>query len=204
MLTDETLIPVKVPSPESIAGDKLTAFAPTTTGILFGKGKEVEIIKQLHDVDKLYHEIKNIGTVAKAFNLMVDKEISYRGNKCSRDDVFRDIVDTAAMIARREKNVEEPYKSYFREIKLGLLQFKSYQTTSAFRIDEAITGSAKAALLATKIRAGHTVALPKFDPSVKKSDYLIQHEEYIYLNKLPAEPLFYWYHTLSILHSEKV
>jgi hypothetical protein len=134
---------------------------------------------------------------------MVEKEIKYRGNKCSRDDVFKDIVNTAAMIARREKNLEEPHKSYFNEIRLGLLQFKSYQTTSTFRIDEAITGSAKAALLATKIRAGHTDALPKFDPSLKKSDYLVHHEEYIYLNKLPAEPLFYWHHTLNILYPEK-
>jgi hypothetical protein len=44
LLTDEEPIPVTVPSAESIAGDKLTAFAPTTTGILYGKGKEVEII----------------------------------------------------------------------------------------------------------------------------------------------------------------
>jgi hypothetical protein len=193
---------VKVPSPESIAGDKLTAFAPTTTGILYGKGKEVEIIKQLHDVDKLYHQIKDLGVVAKAFNLMVEKEIKYRGNQCSREGVFTDIVETAAMIAKREKNTEEPHKSYFKEIKLGLLQFKSYQTTSAFRIEEAITGSAKAALLAAKIKAGHTDALPKFEPGIQKNDYLIQHPAYLHLNKLPVEALYYWHHTILIFYSE--
>lgn len=34
---------VATPSVESIAGDKLTAFAPRTTGILYGQGKELEI-----------------------------------------------------------------------------------------------------------------------------------------------------------------
>jgi hypothetical protein len=90
------------------------------------------------------------------------------------------------MIAKRDKNIYEPDTSYFKEIKLGLLQFKSYQTTSSFRIEEAVIGSAKAALLAAKIRAGHTGPLPIFEPSRKKNDYLIQKAEYSYLNKLPT------------------
>lgn len=38
---------VNVPSVDCILGDKLTAFAPNTTGIPYGKDKELEIIKQL-------------------------------------------------------------------------------------------------------------------------------------------------------------
>lgn len=197
ILTEGSDTFVKVPSADSIAGDKLTAFAPTTTGILYGKGKEVEIIKQLHDVNKLYHEIKNVAVMAEAFNLMVEKEIAYRGGNCTRNDVFDDIVNTATMIARREKNLEEPYKSQFKEIQRGLLQFKAYQTSSAFRIEEAICASAKAALLATKIQTGQIDALPRFQPDLKKADFLIQRSEYIHLNKLSAEPLFYWHHILN-------
>jgi hypothetical protein len=200
LLTDGQDTLVKVPSPDSIAGDKLTAFAPSTTGILYGKGKEVEIIKQLHDVNKLYHEIKDVAVLAEAFSLMAEKEIAYRGGKCTRDDVFHDIVGTASMIARREKNLEEPYQSQFKEIQRGLLQFKAYQTSSAFRIEEAICASAKAALLAAKIKTGQVEALPRFQPDMKKADYLIQRPEYIHLNKLSAESLFYWYHTLNLLH----
>lgn len=200
LLTDGQDTFVKVPSPDSLAGDKLTAFAPNTTGILYGKGKEVEIIKQLHDVNKLYHEIRDMTVTAKAFNLMVDKEIAYRGGKCTREEVFRDIVDTAAMIARREKNTAEPFKSQYGEIHLGLLQFKSYQTSSIFRIDEAISASAKAALLAVKIQKGQVDALPQFQQGMNKADYLIQKQEYILLNKLPAEPLFYWHHIINLLY----
>ena len=40
LLTDSTPITVTVPSPECILGDKLTAFAPHTTGVPFGIDKE--------------------------------------------------------------------------------------------------------------------------------------------------------------------
>lgn len=50
LLTEGRPITVTVPSPECILGDKLTAFAPHTTGVPFGVNKELEIIKQLFDV----------------------------------------------------------------------------------------------------------------------------------------------------------
>jgi hypothetical protein len=42
---------VEVRSIDSILGDKLTAFAPNTTGVLYGKEKSLEIVKQLLNVD---------------------------------------------------------------------------------------------------------------------------------------------------------
>ncbi|HEX7754643.1 MAG TPA: hypothetical protein VF421_04835, partial [Niabella sp.] len=190
--TDQNNILVQVPSIESIAGDKLTAFAPTTTGIPYGKGKEVEIIKQLHDVGRLYDGIDSVAVVAAAFNHVVVKEIAYRGNLCTTDDVFSDIIETGLMLIKRDKNVEEPDKSRFLEIKLGLLQFKSYQTKKAFRIEDAIIAAGKAALLAARIKAGDMSALPRFDPEIGKENYLITNPAFIYLNRLPAEALFYW------------
>jgi len=60
ILTNQEDVLVNVPTASAIAGDKLTAFAPTTTGILYGQGKEVEIIKQLHDLGRLYHRIDSL------------------------------------------------------------------------------------------------------------------------------------------------
>jgi hypothetical protein len=199
LVTHQDDILVNVPSAASIAGDKLAAFAPTTTGILYGKGKEVEIIKQLHDINKLYHRIESVEVFTKAFNDTVEKEIRYRGNQCGRNDVVDDIMNAAVLIARRERNTEEPYKGYFAEMKLGLLQFKTYLTNGTFRIEEAIVGGAKAALLAAKIRSGNVEGLPQFEPGMKKSDFLVRQPEFIDLNKLQAEPLFYWYHALNLL-----
>jgi predicted nucleotidyltransferase component of viral defense system len=45
--TQEPYLFVTIPSANSILGDKITAFAPNTTGIKYNSGKEIEIIKQL-------------------------------------------------------------------------------------------------------------------------------------------------------------
>jgi len=198
--THEKDILVMVPSHASIAGDKLTAFAPTTTGILYGQGKEVEIIKQLHDVGRLYHRIDNVDEFIQAFSGTVVKEIGYRGSTCTVDQVLEDIVEAAVLIARRERNKEEPHATYFSEMKRGLMQFIPYQTRAAFRIDEAIVAGAKAALLAAKIKTGDNTALPVFVPGTPKAEYLVVHPAYIDLNKLQAEPLFYWHHALALLY----
>jgi len=190
---------VSVPTAAAIAGDKLTAFAPTTTGILYGQGKEVEIVKQLHDVGRLYHRIESMDVFIQAFTGTVGKEIHYRDGTCTVDQVLEDIVAAAALVARRERNKEEPHKTYFTEIKRGLLQFQNYQTRGAFRIDEAITAGAKAALLATRIKTGDTSPLPFYEAGMKKSDFLIRQPEYTDLNKLPPEALFYWYQAVNLL-----
>lgn len=197
--TDGQLIPVKLPTHESITGDKLTAFAPNTTGVLYNQGKELEIVKQLFDLGRLFHEIKSIETVIASFDKTVEKEIIYRGRKCKKEDVLNDIIQTGLLIAKREKNKIEPHLSNFKEIQRGLLQFKPYQMTSFFRIDEAIISSAKAALMAAKIKSNARGVLEIFQVNSDKRDYLIQDSEYNFLNKLPAEALFYWHMTLQVL-----
>lgn len=51
---------VTVPSAEDILGDKLTAFAPNTTGIPYyrnGRSCSMEIAKQLYDVGRLFENV---------------------------------------------------------------------------------------------------------------------------------------------------
>ncbi len=50
-----------------LLGDKLTAFAPTTTGILYTKDRPVEIIKQLFDIGCLYNLVVNLTETQTAF-----------------------------------------------------------------------------------------------------------------------------------------
>jgi hypothetical protein len=54
VLTDGRITRVLCPANECLLGDKLTAFAPHTTGIQYDKGKELEIAKQLFDVAILF------------------------------------------------------------------------------------------------------------------------------------------------------
>jgi len=46
----EKEVSVDIPTVDGITGDKLTVFAPTSIGIPYGKGKSMEIIKQLFDL----------------------------------------------------------------------------------------------------------------------------------------------------------
>lgn len=50
LLQEGDTIKVFMPDIDSIIGDKLTAFAPNTTGVPYGAEKEKEIMKQLYDI----------------------------------------------------------------------------------------------------------------------------------------------------------
>ena len=66
---------VKIPSVESILGDKLTVLAPKTTGIHYNTDKELELMKQLYDVDKLFNESENIEVVKESFIGIANREM---------------------------------------------------------------------------------------------------------------------------------
>lgn len=70
---------VQLPDKNCILGDKLTAFAPHTTGIPFGKDKELEIIKQMFDCWTLIQEMDDYQTVSSVYNTVSHIELEYRG-----------------------------------------------------------------------------------------------------------------------------
>ena len=74
----ESKLSLKVPSIESILGDKLTVLAPKTTGISYESNKELELMKQLYDVDKLFNEAENIIEIRQSFLNTANREINYR------------------------------------------------------------------------------------------------------------------------------
>jgi len=194
---------VKTPSIESIAGDKLTAFAPTTTGILYNKGKELEMIKQLFDLGNLFDRISGFKTLRSSFSILAEKEIAYRGLKCGPEAVLDDIIETGLLMAQRGKIQTEPEKSQFKELQDGIVQFKNFLITGAFRIDEAIEASAKTAYMAAKIKKRNDEPLEFFNnKTMNINDFLIENQKYNYLNKLKKLPngaLFYWFHTIRMI-----
>jgi len=152
LITQQPIIKVKVPSKESILGDKLTAFAPNTIGVPYGKNKETEIIKQLFDVSILIDEINDIETVHQSFYKIADNEIKYRNLDITPDYVLDDIFATALLLSKREKNTNEPDKSKFKELQSGLRSFNNFLIRGSFRIEHAIEASAKVAWFAMKLK----------------------------------------------------
>lgn len=67
LLTEPPYLQVTVPTADCMLGDKLTAFAPHTTGISFGEDKDLEVIKQMFDVSCLFDAVSNFENVYKTY-----------------------------------------------------------------------------------------------------------------------------------------
>ena len=114
LITDEPLVTVTLPSHGDLLGDKLTAFAPHTTGIPFFKGQKkctMEIIKQLFDVASLFDITDDLTVTRQTFLKFAKVELQYR-NLPSDDirQVLDDIYQTAITICLRGLVNPEEYK----------------------------------------------------------------------------------------------
>ena len=194
-------IKVSVPVIDAILGDKLTAFAPNTTGILYNKNKETEIVKQLFDIGCLVDEANDIEIVYHNFTAIAKKEISYRNLTITPNDILDDIIVTSLLIAKRERNVEEPEKSNFTEIKSGLEKLTHSLYKEPYQIENAISSSAKAAYIAAKLKARDFSPIKRFNKEEIKTLEIVG--EFNFLNKLKKQDdlsaFYYWYHTLSYI-----
>lgn len=194
-------ITVAVPAINDILGDKLTAFAPNTSGVPFKSNKEIEIIKQLFDVSLLIEKADNYEKVFNAFNKVVSQEIAMRGININANNVLNDIVDTASMIAKREKNNEAELEK-FNEIKVGLSKITSFIIGSNFRIDEAIEASAKAAWFAMKLKVRDYSGMVMYNKDLDTGAMQIDRTGYTYLNKLKRSnkaAFYYWYKCIELI-----
>jgi predicted nucleotidyltransferase component of viral defense system len=200
-IEDDEEISVTVPTVESIIGDKLTAFAPNTTGILYDSGKELEIIKQLFDLGKLFDKIENMEKVNESFQVFAKQEIEYRELNITPNDILDDIFKTAKLISLRDKHKTELEKSQFKEIQTGIRSFTNFLISGNFRIDDAITASAKAVYLSMKLKKQDFSKLELFS-NQDISELIITNPDWNYLNKLKKLPdksaFFYWYKVLEL------
>lgn len=99
LLTEEPYFSVAIPSIDCILGDKLTAFAPHTTGIPFDVKKEMEIIKQMFDVATLIEECNDFQDIYESYMKTVESEIAYRDNGCTAEEALVDTIEMAAIQA---------------------------------------------------------------------------------------------------------
>jgi hypothetical protein len=193
-------IAVEVPTIESILGDKLTAFAPNTTGVKYQKEKSLEIIKQLHDVGHLFDHISDAGIVAKSFNDIVGQEIKYRSLEITADQVLDDIIATALLIGKTEKHHTDDEKSKYAEIRNGLDQFGNFLMTGNFYIDTAIESAAKAAYLAAKIKVKDSSAIQRnMNEEISFQFETMHYSPLNRLRKIRNGSLFYWHKVSELL-----
>lgn len=104
-LLDSTkpIIRVNVPSTEEMLGDKLTAFAPNTVGILYRSEKYTEIIKQMFDCSRLIAVIKDYEIVKNTYIEICKRELMYRELNDSWENCIKDTIETCKLIISQGK-----------------------------------------------------------------------------------------------------
>ncbi|UZS00218.1 nucleotidyl transferase AbiEii/AbiGii toxin family protein [Chondrinema litorale] len=193
---------VTVPTAEAILGDKLTAFAPNTTGIPYQNGKEVEIIKQLFDIGNLFDMINNAEIISDVFEKFAKTELDYRNLDLTSHEVLNDIIKTAMLIATRGQSGE---KDDFTELQKGISNIKNYIFSESFHIEKAMIPAAKAAYLAALL-LNHTKEIIFFTEASEIAKCSIEQPFHTKLNKLKKtnpEAFFYWCKTYELLHGNK-
>jgi predicted nucleotidyltransferase component of viral defense system len=209
IFTEEPYPMVTIPSINAILGDKLTAFAPKTTGIPYwlnnpqSSDKRMEIIKQLYDVSNLINYCDNISETKMSFNTIAKHQIKYRNLTITENDVIDDIFDTALVLAKRNKNKTEPNISYFRDLQSGIIKFESYLIKSNFKIEDAIAASAKVACFTQHLKTSENTTFEKFDENSDVFKLEISNTEFNFLNRLKKtnkQAYFYWYKCLLLMN----
>lgn len=107
---------VRIPDKNCILGDKLTAFAPHTTGIPFGIGKELEIIKQIYDCWTILQEMDDYGMVSQVYHRVSHIEMGYRNLNLTPEDCLRDTIESCICILGTGSIRKDEYKKYLEGI----------------------------------------------------------------------------------------
>lgn len=115
--TDNHDIYVRVPSPEEMVGDKMTAFAPKTIGKLYSEGRYTEICKQLYDIAFLSRIAKDKGIIKNTYDKVSQIEIENRKHAFTEEDAIKDSLE-ALRIILSAGNREEG-KIYFPMLSSG-------------------------------------------------------------------------------------
>jgi hypothetical protein len=195
----ETKRSVMTPTINGITGDKLTAFAPHTLGVPYGKGKSMEIIKQLFDLGELFGHVDDFSELSASYKSIWHQESRFHAQKFTIAQTLDDTINTA-LILSQAKLKGAVHSAELDELLQGISQLKSYFLGLKFNIDDARVAAAKAALIAAIVTSERLPAKAdevKYTPSkLKEIETAVLGGRFQILNKLKAlspEAFYYWW-----------
>jgi len=192
---------VKTPTVDGLVGDKMTAFAPETTGIPYvrrNRDMSLEIAKQLYDIGTLFDRVMSVQTIMNSFKNIASREILNRGLKITYTEVALDLIDTALTISTQGTLGQGRVK----ELLSGIGKLKSFVFSETYTTAKAITHAARAAYLAVLVMNGQTGPISRFEDPLSIGDLMITDHAYSKLNKLKKtnpEAFYYWYQSIDQL-----
>ncbi len=188
---------VNIPSKYDMLADKLTAFAPNTTGIPYFKGEKdcsMEIIKQLFDVASLFDVTYDLTIVLKTFKKYAAVELQYRNLDSENiKQILDDIYQTSLCICL--KGQVDPKN--FNQLLAGTKRIQSFIHGEKYNFDSAVINASKAAYLSV-LMTKNILKVEHFDPQNIEPLRMTTIKEPLLakLNKLKrsnVEAYFYWY-----------
>lgn len=202
---------VTVPTVEGLLGDKLTAFAPHTTGVPFhpakGECDTMQVVKQLFDVAELFDVAHDLAAVTAAYDAMLALEIGYRGGGFTRQQVLLDTRDAClALSLHGLKGV--PAHADAALLVGGINRLGNHLVQGRYSIDDAKVSASKVALLTTLLlaggEAGHWAArhfTDKAETSASLQGLNMALPDWARLERMKTirpEAYFYWQRAASI------
>lgn len=186
---------ILIPSVEDLLADKLTAFAPNTTGVPYvrnGNSMSMEIVKQLYDIGNLVEVVTDLETIKATYHAIVKTEATYRKlHSTGPADVLEDTYQTALCLSSRGADG----KGDFEALVNGIGRVRTFIFSEPYFLEKAIRHAAKAAYVAQLIARGQN-ELEKFKDPSQVSEAVIGQPHNTKLNKLrksDPEAFFYWW-----------
>lgn len=192
--SDGNPVYVNMPSMMDILGDKMTAFAPNTTGIPYFKDEKrcsMEIIKQLFDVASIFDQTTDLEVARKTFSSIVPVELAYRDKQTLNErDVLNDILNVSRIICTW--GYDDAFQ--YGELSDGVGRVRDFIHSERYNYDSAVVNASKAAYLAALTLAGKDEVL-HFDPQVNLTGVTLSNAvdpKLKRLKKYRPEAFFYW------------
>lgn len=201
-------IPVAVPTVESLLADKLTAFAPRTTGVPFAPANghpadTMQILKQLFDVGELFNIAEDLTAVRRVYQKVFALENEYRGGGFTPADALEDTLQGSLSLSMHKlKGVKDSPEALL--LVDGARKLMSHLVDHSFNIDMAKLAAAKAALMVRLIAnkdSGSSLDAFRAIPTNEDLGQLMIGGEWERLNRLRAtnpEAFWYWYQASRI------
>ena len=170
---------VRVPTISGIIGDKLSAFAPNTIGIKYGREKELEIIKQFFDIATLFEEISDFESVKTTYERIAIIEIRNRRiNDCNTRETLMDTFNSAIAIVGRGRLFKDDYL----RLKDGIRRASNH-VIGDYSVAEAESHACRVAYLVANIMAKKR-ELVKITDGSQYGDKLISNRIYSKVNHM--------------------
>ncbi len=197
LLTDGSDMVVQIPNVNCILGDKLTAFAPHTTGIPIGVSRDLEIMKQLFDCMTLFREMDNFDEVKEVYHQIVRTELAYRGLEISKEEVLRDTIAACSCIIGRGSILADDYKNYQK----GMDGIRGHVYKQKYNGEVAVLYACEVMYLAASILTNQKTCPRITNPEsyIDAAITLPQYKKFSYLKRAKLEAYAYLVEAVKLL-----